>query len=258
MASPRCRRPRRSMRSSRSRSPSGSRQTTVTVAPSRLGARARVARAVDAGSPRGTGNGADPRRRDRRLEAQGLDQQEGEDLRPRRRLGPRLPRRPEAAPAGGQAGAEHRPSARPDPAAGSAAKPPARHRGHTRPHAPSCDHGEPLRRRDRHPPRLEAADPLPRRWPRSDAVRPGVPDRHRDGGLPDAARQLHDPEKWRATRGGTRRRLDWAKGESRFRPAPATRSEPAGWGCPRRSSGSTARRTPRRSATPRPTAASAC
>ena len=50
---------------------------------------------------------------------------------------------------------------------------------------------------------------------------------------------------------------DWAKGASRFRPARATRSARAGWASPRRPSGSTARPTWRRSATPRRTAASA-
>ena len=110
------------------------------------------------------------------------------------------------------------------------------------------------RQGDRDQPRLEHA-PLLRR-PEAQAL---VPDRDRPVVVPDADRQLRDHQHAAATRGGIRPRAPRGpKARSRCRRARATRSARAGWASRRRTSGSTERRTPPRSATRRRTAASAC
>ena len=119
--------------------------------------------------------------------------------------------------------------------------------------APGGHRGRP-RPRDRDQARLEAAPVLQRHEAQAD-----VPDRDGAVVVPDADREVRDRhEAAKPVVVPARRAPPGPRAPSPFRPGPATRSARAGWESPRRTSGSTARRTPPRSATRRRTAASAC
>ena len=110
-----------------------------------------------------------------------------------------------------------------------------------------------LRADRRHPPRVQRALSLQGRCPPPHL-------RRRDGidEVPDAARGVGDRDEAARIPGGSRPTANGPRTQSRFRRGRGTRSARAGWGSMRPRSGSTGRRTRRRSATRPPTVASAC